>query len=173
MIIIGKICLIGTHLVDNRMKPTKHRINGLSSQLHKILVLSLVCLKESGLHMITALMESLEGGLDIMSHSQMSNSLKLSQRETREQSVPSFVVRIMELQLNRSDPSTLSIESSIKANLPNSTPNTLKKHRHANLLVWVVCPIEERWLPNTTFHVAFVDFELIREEKSLTSSDTN
>jgi hypothetical protein len=42
-----------------------------------------------------------------------------------------------------------------------------------NLLVWVVCPIEERWLPNTTFHVAFVDFELIREEKSLTSSDTN
>jgi hypothetical protein len=32
--------------------------------------------------MIVALMESLEGGLDLVSHSQMFNSLELSKRET-------------------------------------------------------------------------------------------
>jgi hypothetical protein len=63
----------------------------------------------------------------------------------------------MELQLNRSDPSTLGIESSIEA----------------NLLIWVVRPIKERCLANTTFHVAFVDFEPIRKRKSLTGSNTN
>jgi hypothetical protein len=69
--------------------------------------------------------------------------------------------------------STLGIESSIEANLPNSIPNTLKKHRHANLPVWVVCPIKERWLANTTFLVAFKVFESISERKSLTGSNTN
>jgi hypothetical protein len=34
--------------------------------------------------MIIALMESLEVGSDLMSHSQIYNSLKLSERETRE-----------------------------------------------------------------------------------------
>jgi hypothetical protein len=48
----------------------------------------------------------------------------------------------------------------------------MKKHRHVNLPVWVVRPIKEWWLANTMFHVAFVDFESIREGKSLTSSDT-
>jgi hypothetical protein len=46
-------------------------------------------------------------------------------------------------------------------------PNTLKKHRHANLPVWVVCPIKEWWLANTTFPVASMDFEPFREGKSL------
>jgi hypothetical protein len=59
MIIIEKSCLIGTHLVHNRLEPRKHRANGVSSQLDKVLVLSLVCLKESSLHMIIALMEFL------------------------------------------------------------------------------------------------------------------
>jgi hypothetical protein len=72
----------------------------------------------------------------------------------------------MELQLNRSDPSTHSIKSSIEANFPNSIPNTLKKHRHVNLLVRVVGPIEEWWLANTIFHIAFMDFEPITEGKS-------
>jgi hypothetical protein len=51
--------------------------------------------------------------------------------------------------------------------------NTLKKHRHANLSVWVVGSIEEWWVANTTFHVAYMDFESIREGKSLTGFDTN
>jgi hypothetical protein len=92
MIIIGKLCFIGTHLVHKSLEPRKHRVNGVSSQLGKVLILSLVCLKESSLHMIIALMEFLEGGPDLVSRSQMSNSLKLSKRETREQSVVSFVV---------------------------------------------------------------------------------
>jgi hypothetical protein len=108
--------------------------------------------------MIIALMEFLEGGPDLMSRSQMSNSLKLTWREAREQSVASFVVRMIELHLNWSDSFTCSIE----ANLPNSIPNTLKKHRHANIPVWVVGSIEERWLANTMFHVAFMEFETNR-----------
>jgi hypothetical protein len=42
---IGKLCLVSTHLVDNRLEPRKHNEYGLSSQLHKVLVLSLVHLK--------------------------------------------------------------------------------------------------------------------------------
>ena len=123
--------------------------------------------------MIVALMESLEGRPDLMSHRQMSNSLKLTKRETREQSVSRFVVRIMELHLNWSDLITCSIEIRFKANLPNSVTDALKICRHANLLVRVVGPIEERRFANTSFHVAYVDFEPIREGKSLTGFDTN
>jgi hypothetical protein len=92
VIIIGKLCLVGTQLVDNRLEPRKHSVYGLSSQLHKILVLSSIRLKESGLYIIIALMESLEGGPDLMRHSQMSNSLQFIKQETREQSIASFVV---------------------------------------------------------------------------------
>jgi hypothetical protein len=123
--------------------------------------------------MIIAPMEFLEGGLDLMSHSQMSNSLKLTQREAREQSVAIFVVQIMKLYLNWNDSFTCSIERNIEANLPNFVPYTLKICRHTDFPVRVVGPIEERWLANTMFHVAYVDFEPIREGKTLTSSDTN
>jgi hypothetical protein len=78
MIIIGKLCLVGMHLVDNRPEPRKHSVYGLSNQLHKILVLSPVRVKEFDPHIIIALMKFLEGGLDLMSRSQMSNSLKLT-----------------------------------------------------------------------------------------------
>jgi hypothetical protein len=93
--------------------------------------------------MIIALMESLEGGPDLVSRSQMSNSFKLSKQESQEQSVMSFVVRIMEVHLNWSNLIYSNIKCSIETNLPNSIPNTLKKHRHANLPVWVDCPIKE------------------------------
>jgi hypothetical protein len=56
---------------------------------------------------------------------------------------------------------------------PNSISNTLEKHIHVNLWIWIIGPIEDRWLANTTFHVDFVDFKLIREDKSITGSDTN
>jgi hypothetical protein len=69
VIVIGKLCLVGTHLVYNRLEPRKHRVNGLSSQLDNVLVLSQVHLKESGLDMIIALMESLKGGPDLVSRS--------------------------------------------------------------------------------------------------------
>jgi hypothetical protein len=108
-----------------------------------------------------------------MSHSQMSSPLKLTKRETREQSVSSFVARIMELHLNWSDSIICSIEIRIETNLLNPITNALKMRRHANLLVRVVGPIEERRFANTSFHVAYVDFEQIREGKSLTDSGTD
>jgi hypothetical protein len=54
---------------------------GLSIQLHKILLLLLIHLKEFGLHMIVTLMEFLKGGQNIVSHSEVSNLCKLRQRE--------------------------------------------------------------------------------------------
>jgi hypothetical protein len=92
-------------------------------------------------------MESLEGRLDLMSRSQMSNSLKLTKRETREQSVSSFVVRIMELHLNWSDPVTCSIKNRIEANFPNPVTDALKIRRHANLPVRVIGPSKNGGLP--------------------------
>jgi hypothetical protein len=123
--------------------------------------------------MIIAIMEFLEGGPDLMSRSLMSNSLKLTQREAQEQSVACFVVRIMKLHMNWGDLFTCSIIHNIEANLPNFVPYTLKICQHADLPVRVVYAIEERWLGNTTLHVAFMDIEHIRKEKSLTSSGTN
>jgi hypothetical protein len=87
MSIIGKLCLVSTHLVYNRLEPRKHSVYGLSSQLHKVLVLSLVCLKQFGLYMIISLMESFEGVPDLVGYSQMSNLFKLSKQEAREQSI--------------------------------------------------------------------------------------
>jgi hypothetical protein len=104
------MCLLGTHLVHDGLEPRKHSAYGLSSQLNKVLVLSSVRLKESSFHIIVILMEYLEGGPDLVSHRQMSNSLKLTQQEAQEQSVASFVVRIMELYLNWSDSFTSRIE---------------------------------------------------------------
>jgi hypothetical protein len=75
--------------------------------------------------------------------------------------------------LNWSDPVTCSIEICIEANFTNLVTDALKIRRHANLLVWVIGPIEEQRFANTSFHVAYVDFEPIREGKSLTGSDTN
>jgi hypothetical protein len=117
--------------------------------------------------------ESLEGGPDLVSRSQMSNSLKFYKRETREQSVSSLVVRIMELQWNRIHLSTLGIKRGIETNLPYTIPNTLKIYRHVDLLVWVIHPIEERRFANTSFHISFVDFRPIRVRKYLIGSDTN
>jgi hypothetical protein len=79
----------------------------------------------------------------------------------------------MEFHINWSDPSTRSVESSIEADFLDTVPNTLKICRHVDLPVRVVRPIEEQWLANTMFHVAFVDLEPVRVMKSLMGSNTN
>jgi hypothetical protein len=79
----------------------------------------------------------------------------------------------MELHLNWSDSFTCIIERNIEANLPNFVPYALNLRRHVDLPVRVGHPIEERLLAKTTFHVAYMDFEPIREGKSLHGSDTN
>jgi hypothetical protein len=107
------------HLFHNRLKPRKHRINGLSSQLNQYVSKSLVFNDHCPYEIPRGWTRSRE-------HSKVSNSLKLSQRDAREQSVSSFVVRIMELQMNRSDPSTRSIERNIETDLLDVVPNTLR-----------------------------------------------
>jgi hypothetical protein len=89
------MCIVCAHLVHNRLESRKHSVYGLSSQLDKVFIISTVHLKESSLNMVIALMESFEGGLDLVGHTQMSNSLKLNKRETREQGILGLVVRTM------------------------------------------------------------------------------
>jgi hypothetical protein len=79
----------------------------------------------------------------------------------------------MELHLNWSDLVTCSIEICIEENFTNPVTDALKIRRHANLPVRVIGLIEERRFANTSFHVVYVDFKPIREDKSLTGSDTN
>jgi hypothetical protein len=59
------------------MEPRKHGVEGLFSQLHKVLILLSVGLKESGFHVVGALLKFLQGSPDLMSHIQcltLSNS---------------------------------------------------------------------------------------------------
>jgi hypothetical protein len=103
----------------------------------------------------------------------MSDSLKLTRERHENKALRVLLFESWNSTLNWSDSFTCSIECNNKENLPNFVPDTLKISQHVDLPVWVVCPIEERWLPNTTFHVAFVDFEPIRERRSLISSNNN
>jgi hypothetical protein len=55
-------------------------------------------------------------------------------------------------------------EGSILANLPNKPINLLEMGGHADLPIWIICSIEERWFAETTLHVAFVDQRSIKVE---------
>jgi hypothetical protein len=70
VIIIGKVCLFTRIL--------------LTIDWNQENIVSMVCIKEYGFHMIIALMEFVEGGPDLMSGTQMSNSLELNMREAWE-----------------------------------------------------------------------------------------
>jgi hypothetical protein len=72
----------------------------------------------------------------------------------------------MELYLQRCDSSTLDLKTRIKENLLYSITDTLKIHKHVNLPVWVVHPIEKQRLANTSFHDTFMDLKLIKVERS-------
>jgi hypothetical protein len=54
--------------------------------------------------------------------------------------------------------------SSILANLPNKLINHLEMRGHADLLIGIICSIEERWFAGTTLYVAFVDHGPIKVE---------
>jgi hypothetical protein len=62
----------------------------------------------------------------------------------------------------------MDLINAINANFLETILNTLKIRRHADLLVWVVSPIKEQSLANTSFHVAFNDLKPIRVERSTT-----
>jgi hypothetical protein len=82
MIVIGQLRLFCAHLVHHQLEPKEHSVDGLSSKMYKVLVLS-VGLKEPSFHMIITLMEFLHGRPDLVSCTQMYNPPKLRKRETR------------------------------------------------------------------------------------------
>jgi hypothetical protein len=53
---------------------------------------------------------------------------------------------------------------SILINLLNKPINPLEMRGHADLLIGVVCSIEERWFAGTMLHIAFIDYGLIKVE---------
>jgi hypothetical protein len=54
--------------------------------------------------------------------------------------------------------------SSILVNLSDKPIDPLKMREHTDLLIGIVCSIEEWWFAGTTLHVAFVDHGPIKVE---------
>jgi hypothetical protein len=54
--------------------------------------------------------------------------------------------------------------SSILANLPDKPIDPMKIHGHVDLLIGIVCSIEERWFAGTMLYVTFVDHGPIKVE---------
>lgn len=149
MIVICHLRLICAHYIDNRLEVRKHRIDGL---FNKVLILPTVGLKDSSFHMIVTLMEFLQGILDLMSHTQISNSLSNSRSEMQE------IKASWLCWLNHGSPpkggnSNISdLVSVIEAKFPNLQANALMICRNTNILLWVIHPIREQGFANSTFH---------------------
>jgi hypothetical protein len=52
--------------------------------------------------------------------------------------------------------------SSILVNLPNKPINPLEMRGYMDLLIGIICSIEERWFAGTTLYVVFMDHEPIK-----------
>jgi hypothetical protein len=96
---------------------------------------------------------------DLPSGSTIGDSLKLLKRKTREKNYTSSAISVVPIFLILRDTSTEFKHNigSILANLLDKPINPLKMHGHADLLIEIVCFIEEQWFAETTLHVAFVD----------------
>jgi len=77
MIVIRSLSLVCLHLVNDRLKARKHGINGLTIKLSEVLLLSLVCLIESGFDMGCTLVIALKPHLDLSSSSTIKDTLEL------------------------------------------------------------------------------------------------
>ena len=144
MIIIRQLWLVCPHLVHNRLETRKYRIDRLSIQLREVLILTLVSFKESGFDLCGSLVIALKPHLDLSSSSTIKDSLKLRKRKTRKENTTSLAICVVLVNLLLSDMSSKHLIVRILANLPNSPINALKMRRHADLLVGVICSIEER-----------------------------
>ena len=164
MIIIRQLRLVCPHLVHNRLETRKHTINRPSIQLREVLILTLLCLKESGFNLCHSLVIALKPHPDLLSSSTITDSIKLRKGKTRKENTTSLVICIVLVNLLLTDMSSKHLVVSILTNLPNSPINALKMCRHANLLVRVVCSIEVRRLARTALHVAFMDHGPIKVE---------
>jgi hypothetical protein len=109
---------------------------------------------------------ALKPHLDLPSGSTIEDSLELLKRKTREKNYASSAISVVLIFLILRDMSMgfkHNIDS-ILANLPNKPINPLEIRGHTNLLIGVVCSIEERWFAETTLHVAFVNHRPIKVE---------
>ena len=166
MIVIRKLYLVCSNLVDDRLKTRRHGIDGLAIKLSEVLVLSLVRLIESGFDMGYTLVIALKPHLDLSSSSTIRDTLKLRKRKTREKNRSCFAICDVPIFLILRDSSTgfKHNESSILVNFPNKRVNPLEMPGHAYFPIGVICSIEERWFSKTTLHIAFVDHEPITVE---------
>ena len=130
----------------------------------KVLILSLVHLKESSFNMCGSLMIALKPHLDLSSSRTIGDSCKLRKRKTQKENTTSLAICVVLVDLLLTDTSSKHLVVRILANLPNSPINALKMRRHADLPVGAICSIKERRFARTTLHVAFVDHRPIKVE---------
>jgi hypothetical protein len=133
-------CLL--HLVHNRLEMRKHRIDRFSIQLREVLILMLVRLKKSSFDLCSSLVIALKPHPDLSSSSTIRDSLKLRKGKTRKENTTSLTIYVVLVNLLLNDMSNKHLVVRILTNLLNSLINSLKMHRHADLLVGVVCSIE-------------------------------
>ena len=135
-----------------------------SIQLREVLILTLLCLKESGFNLCHSLVIALKPHPDLSSSRAIGDSLKLRKRKTQKENTTSLVICIVLVNLLLTDMSSKHLVVSILTNLPNSPINALKMRRHADLPVGVVCSIEVWRFAGTALHVAFIDHGPIKVE---------
>ena len=126
MIIIRQLWLVYPHLVLNRLETRKHRIDGLSIQLREVLILTLLCLKESGFNLCHSLVIALKPHPDLSSSRTIGDSLKLRKRKTRKENIASLAICVVLINLILSVASIKHNVISILTNLPNFPINPLK-----------------------------------------------
>ena len=163
MIIKRQLRLVCPHLVHNRLETRKHRIDRLSIQL-RVLMLTLVRLKESDFDLCGSLVIALKPHPDLSSSSIIRDSLKLRKGKTQKENTTSLAICIVLVNLLLTDTSSKHLIVRILTNFPNSLINALKMRRHVDLSGRVVCSIEVRWFVRTVLHVAFVDHGPIKVE---------
>lgn len=81
MIITRYMWLVCLHLVHDGLEVRKHQVNMFSSQLNKVLILMLMCFKESGFDVKGTLMIFIEGRSDILSCINVRHTFKLRLRD--------------------------------------------------------------------------------------------
>ena len=100
--------------------------------------------------------------LDLSSHREVRNTIKLSGRETRENSIMSPAIGVVLINLHLTNTRSKNLVDGILTNLPDMPIQTLEIRRHTDLPIGIVCTIEVQRLAGTTLYVAIADHELIK-----------
>ena len=120
--------------------------------------------EESGFDLGCTLVVAKKLTLDLSSRREVRNTIKLSGRKTRENSItrPAICVVMMNFLLTNTRSKNLVV--GILTNLLDTQIQTLEICRHADLPISIVCTVEVRRLAGTALHVAFADHGPIKVE---------